>query len=190
MLLGPLECFFHVLIQPLHLPSPSIPTPSRHTKFCFQHLYSIRCLFTPAGPDSARSSGRPDATRVRELGAARWSWALPDGQAVPLGVSCGGAAARFSCSSKPGRPGWQGLGGEVAQHFSYCYVSGPGRRTGCGGQRRVWVPLVASVWSPVFTSHRGRTGGQSGLSLAWYPLSVCVLLGFFSVSAPPAAAAL
>lgn len=68
-----------------------------------------------------------------------------------------GAAAWFSCSyCSPIWPGWQGLAGELSQHFSYCYVSVPGLGTACGGQRRVWVPLAMSVWSLSLPHHWGR----------------------------------
>lgn len=42
-------------------------------------------------------------------------------------VCVGGAAAWFSCSyCSTSRPSWQGLWGELAQYFSYCYICDPG----------------------------------------------------------------
>lgn len=72
-------------------------------------------------------------------------------QTVSQGILRGGAWFSYSYYS-PSRPGWQGLEGDLAQHFSLSYVSDPGLWTACGGQRRVWVPLAVSVWSPVFTT--------------------------------------
>lgn len=76
-----------------------------------------------------------DTVQFRELRAVGWRLLLPDSLTASQGVLCGGAAVSFSCLyCSLGQPCWQGLAGELAQHFSYCYVSVPGLWTACRGR--------------------------------------------------------
>lgn len=73
-------------------------------------------------------------------------------QTASQGVLCGGAAVSFSCLyCSLTQPCWQGLAGELAQHFSYCYVSVPGLWTACRGHTRSRVPVAVQCVVSSFT---------------------------------------
>lgn len=93
-----------------------------------------------------------DTVQFRELRAVGWRLLLPDSLTASQGVLCGGAAVFFSCLyCSLSQPCWQGLAGELAQHFSYCYVSVPGLWTACRGHTRSRVPVAVQCVVSSFT---------------------------------------
>lgn len=115
-----------------------------------------------------------------------WVEVVASRHSVSQEESCSLIQLFISCSTS--WLGCQGLGGELAQHFSYGYVGVPGLRTAFGGQSRVWVPLAVSVCVVSVLSSSLRTAAGAKQSPAWYSeRNDCLLLEFFCVKVPKSA---
>lgn len=137
---------------------PSITSPTHEcllltSVFDMLYLCSHRRIQLEDSPLNEHSfSLEVDTVQFRELRAVGWRLLLPDSLTASQGVLCGGAAVSFSCLyCSLSQPCWQGLAGELAQHFSYCYVSVPGLWTACRGHTRSRVPVAVQCVVSSFT---------------------------------------
>lgn len=93
-----------------------------------------------------------DTVQFRELRAVGWRLLLPHTIPPVRQSDCLEVAVSFSCLyCSLSQPCWQGLAGELAQHFSYCYVSVPGLWTACRGHTRSRVPVAVQCVVSSFT---------------------------------------